>query len=570
MIDALLRLFGIQPQSYRVLVRTFWRMSMRQPMGLTAQNVGKSEGAAWKGWLLYVFFGLMVSTLALTGLPRPIYGTIVAMGALVLIGMSVVSDFAVFVMSPGDDEILFHRPIRSQTYLGARLTVAGMHVSILALCFGLLPALTSLVRYGPLYAPLLLLTLVATALFALLIGFGVYRTGLKWFGSQRLEAALTYLPALFSILLFVLPQLMIGSLRGDATARVEPVLDFLPPAWFAAVPEALLGNHAPRMLLRATLGLALLPLGYWILIAAMGRGFLRDLQGMIASRGVGRASDRADGSAVRGSGRAERHPEWAAGYLLCLGAMRSRDSRTRAAPILLMPVAFLLLGIFRTRMSAFGGTTAIYMLGAGSGTLLLMTAFHEHFRAAWFYGSVPIAHYGRFLSGVVSAVLLRYVLPVFLLVCFVALLHDPSWLTLAGCVHGILGGLLSIPFLLGHLKHPPFSAEFQQSEQTAQMGIYFLSMMLVGIAGGVHVLVAMFAPWAFLLTIPTLLWLNLTWLRSVLRRYDAKPPAPVRAAGLGGRRPRAARFKSTPAGSAAVALPARPGRFSPPDVDSRA
>lgn len=527
MIDAVLRLFGVQPRIYRVLVGAFWRMSMRQPMGLMAHNVGKTENAAWKGWLLYVFFGLMVSVLALTGLPRPIYGTVVSMGALVLIGMSVVSDFAVFVMSPGDDEILFHRPIRSQTYLAARLTVAGMHVSILALAFGLLPALTSIVRHGFLYGPLLLLTLVATALFALLVGFGVYRMGLKWFGSQRLEAALTYLPALFSILLFVLPHLMIAPLRGGAAERIEPMLDFLPPAWFAAVPEAILGRHDPHTLLRATLGLLVLPLGYWLLVAAMGRGFLRDLQGMIAARGVARVSTRAEGAALKGSRRAERQPEWAAGYLLCVGAMRSRDSRTRTAPVLLMPLAFLLLDILRDRETGFGGTMAVYMLGAGSGTLVLMTAFHEHFRAGWFYGAVPIAHYGRFLAGVVSALLLRYILPLFLLICTITLIQDPSWLTLAGCVHGLLGGLLSIPFLLRRLEYPPFSVQFQQSEQTAQMGAYFLSMLLVGIAGLFHALVLEFAPWAFLITIPALLWLDVTWLRRVLRAYDANPPAPV-------------------------------------------
>lgn len=532
MIDFVLRLFGVQPDAYRVLVSAFWRMSMRQPTSLVAQNVGRTEGAAWKAWLLYGFFGLMVCFLAFTGVPRPIYATIVSSSALVLIGMAVVADFAVFVMAPGDDEILFHRPIRSRTYLAARLTVAGMHVSILALCYGLLPALTSL-KYGSfLYPPLMLLSIVATALFAMLVAFAIYRGGLKLFGSQRLETVLTYLPALFSIMTFVVPQMLIGSLRGDAVARIEPLLDFLPPAWFAAVPEAVLGAHDPGTLRRCALGLLVLPVGYWLLVAAMGRGFLEDLLAMIGSRSVGRASAQGDDVDVAGSGLTARDRERAAGYLLYLGAMRSRDARTRAAPVLLMPIAFVLLDVFRPGPPLFSGSLAVYMLGAGAGTLLMMTVFHEHFRAAWLYGAVPMRRYGRFLSGVVQALLVRHLLPLFLLLFCVALVRDFSWLTVAGCLHAILGGLLSIPFLLGHLEHPPFSREFQQAEQTAQMGIYMLSMMIVGLVGALHALVLHFAPWAFLLTIPVLFWLNRTWLRRVLWGHDVRPPVPIAGPGL--------------------------------------
>ncbi len=527
MIDALLRLFGIQPGSYRVLVRAFWRMSMRQPTSLVAQQVGKTEGAMWKAWLLYGFFGLVVAFLALLGVPRPIFAAIVASSATFLIGMAVVADFAVLVMAPGDDEILFHRPIRSETYLAARLTVAGLHVAILACFYGLFPAIFSLKWGNVLYPPLLLLALAATALFAMLLAFAVYRAGLRLLGGPRLEGLLTYLPALFSIMTFLLPQALIGSLRGDEATRLEPLLNYLPPAWFTAVPEVLLGARDPNTLLRAALGVLVLPLGYWFLIAAMGRGFLQDLLALTSGRGTSTSARAFGRSRLPGALLAPRDSEAAAGYLLYVGALRSRGARARAAPILLMPIAFLLLGLLRGAEDRFGGILAIYLLGTGAGTLVAMAVWHENHQAAWFYGATPLQSYGRFLGGVIRALLERQVLPVFLLLFVIVLWRSPTPTTFGGALHAFAGGCLSLPLLTRFQKYPPFSREFQQSEQTAQMGIYLLSMSLVAVVGAVHFAVATYIPWAFAVTVPLLLAIDVGWLRRVLEAFDRNPPVPI-------------------------------------------
>ena len=527
MTDGLLRLFGIQPGSYRVLVRTFWRMSLRQRTGLVAQHVGKTEGALWKAWLLYAFFGLVIAFLALLGVPRPIFAAIVACSATFLIGMAVVADFAVLVMSPGDDEVLFHHPIRSQTYLGARLTVAGAHVAILAFCYGFFPAVFSLTWGSVLYPPLLLLALAATALFAMLLAFAVYRAGLGLLGGPRLQGLLTYLPALFSILTFLVPQALIGSLRGDEATRVARWLNYLPPAWFTSIPEVLLGARDADTLLRAALGVVVLPLGYWVLVAAMGRGFLADLLALTSARGPGRAPRRAGRARLAGASMAGRDPEAAAGYLLYQGALRSRDARARAAPVLLMPVAFLLLGFLQGETAPFVAAMPIYLLGTGAGTLVASSVWHEHFAASWLYGAMPIRSYGRFLGGAIRAMLVRQVLPIFVLLLAVALGQRPGVATLAGSLHAFAGGLLTVPLLTSFLDGAPFSRPFAQSEQTALMGVYLLSMMLVGIVGSVHYLVAQHAPWAFAVTIPALVAIDLAWTRAVLSRFDRDPPAPI-------------------------------------------
>jgi len=527
----LARLFGVQPGAYRVLVGAFWQMSLRSPTSLIMQRNKKGGSSLWKAWLLYFFFGALVSVVAFSGVSRPLFATIVCGSALFLIGMAVMADFAVFVMAPGDDEVLFHRPIRSATYLAARLTVAGLHVSILAALYGFVPALTSLYYGQLLYPPLLLLALVATALFALLLAFGVYRLGLRWLGGRRLRHVMTYLPALFSILTFLVPQLLIGQMRGAAAAEVEPYLTVLPPAWFASIPEVLLGASGGEILLRAALGLLVLPVGYWILISAMGRGFLSDLLLQLNAQGESTTTQRPSRLLAR-ERRPSTAPETRAGYLLYVGAMRSADSRTRTAPILLMPIAFLLLSVFRPAGAGIGTTFALYMLAAGAGTLVGMTVFHEAHAAAWFYGAVPIRRYGRFFLGVVQGLMFRHILPAFLLIVLVSLALNPSWLTLAGALHALAGGCLSIPFLASFQRTVPFSRAFQPSEQTAQMGLYFVSMMIVAVVGGAHALIAHFAPAAFFLTIPLFGLIFLVWMRAVVADLDAHPPEPVAAPAL--------------------------------------
>ena len=524
MIDAPLRAPGIQPGAYRELVRTFWQLSVRMPTSLLSQQVGKTEGALWKSWLIYAGFGLMVSIVAFRDPPREVYGAMVAGSAMFLIGLAVMADFAVFVMAPGDDEILFHQPVRSQTYLAARLTVAGMHVGLLALFYGLVPALVSL-RWGePLYGLLLPISLVAAAWFCLLLAFGIYRVAQSLLGGARLEALLTYLPAFFAVLTFLVPQALLGLMGRGGDADWTGTLDLLPPAWFSAWPEVALGNRDPHVLLRAGLGVLALPIGLWLLIAALGRGLLQDLLGAVANRG---------GSAARMPTAPLAHrlaatdPEAAAGYLLYRGAMRSRDSRTRTAPVLLMPIALVLMSFLQHVGGPFMITTALYALGAGAGTLVITGAYHEDHEAAWFYGTVPMCRYGRFLAGFLRAMMLRHLLPIFLLITLVLLLRDPGWTTLAGAVQAFAGGCISIPFLTRFLRDPPFSRQFQHAEQLAQVGIYLASMVLVGLMGAVHALVALLAPWAFVVTIPLTAGLLWVWMQRVLRGFDACPPWPI-------------------------------------------
>ncbi len=488
----------------------------------------------WKAWLMYTLFGLFVSPLAFTDVPRPVFTTVVGLSAMFFIGMAVIADFAVMVMAPGDDEVLFHRPVNSQTYLAARVTVAGMHVSILALCYGAIPSLATL-RYGePLFVPLSLLALVAIALLSLLVTFWIYRIGLSWLGGARLQSALTYAPAFFSIITFLVPQLLIrGTASGasgnpSAFTTLEAVLSYLPPAWFFSVAEVLLGDFSPVVLSRAAIGVAVLPIGYWVLVRAMGRGFLTDLQRLLATRGT-EADETGRVKPVAGAWLKRAPSELRAGYLLYTGAMRSRDSRTRAAPILLMPLALVLLGFMRP-ISGAGfsyALMAVYLLAAGAGTLLAMSVFHEHHKAAWFYGAAPVRRYGQFFMGIVSAMLTRQILPMFAITFMVLLIVDPDWVTAVGAIHAFAGGCLSIPFLGSFVKDPPFSRAFDGAEQTAHMGVYFLSMMIVAATAGVHVLVVLFAPAIFLFTVPALVLICWFWLRAVAKRLDEWPPEPV-------------------------------------------
>jgi len=536
---ALLRLFGVQPEAYRVLVRTFWRMSMRQSPALVGGANRDPDAAMAMGWLLYALFGLMVGTLVFLKLPREVFAAAVACSATFFVGITAIADFGVLVMAPGDDEVLFHHPLRPQTYLAARLTVASLHAALLAGVFGAFPALFSF-RYGdPVYPVLFLLSLVAAAWFALLFAFLVYRSALRLLGGPRMERMLTFVPALFSILAYLVPQLLVGRLHEGAGERLLPLLDYLPPAWFTAIPELCLGPRDAGVVRRALLGIVVLPAGWWLLVAALGRGLLADLLAQLATRGGARGTRGRRRRPVLGGAFLPRDPEAAAGYLLHAGALRSRDARTRSLPALLMPLAFVLIGLVRDRGGGLNALMAIYLLGVGMGTLLAVTVWHEHHAAAWIYGAVPVRRYGRFLAGVVRAIVVRNVLPLFLVCLAVALVQDPSPVTLAGGVHALLGGGLALPVVAGTLRSPPFSRRFEKSESLAQTGIFLGAMLLVAVPGVVHFLVAEHLPLLFAATIPLLAFVDLVWLRAVLARADRAPPPPIRPAQAGAR-PRSA------------------------------
>jgi hypothetical protein len=541
------RALGVDPEAHRLLHRTFSDLARRGGSALVARKQDTRAASMTAVYVTYGAFGLMTSAGALFGLRGDAFATQVCSTALVLLAIAVVADFASVVIAPGDDEILFHLPISSRTYLAARATVAAAHTTRMALAFGAAPTVVAaLVTHDALYAGALLVALVLTGGFALILSFVLYRVALRLLGGERLRTTLAYLPGFISLLATLGPQFLMPRTpapRGGAvtTEVLGAWTLYAPPAWFAALPTLAGGTASALLVARAALGVVALPVGAFLLLRALGGSFLAELIALVGAKDGGPVSAR---TATRPlpPGRATRFllglrsPEAQAGYLLAVGASRSREVRARTFAFLLMPLAFAVLGLVRRTGSGFTGPlTGLFFAGASAGTLVAFLPYHEHRDAGWIHEALPFRRYGAYYLGVVAAVLWRQLGPWLALILALAIVHDPTPTGIGFAFHAATGSLLGVPLYLSSEDDPPYSRAFVSGEQSGRVGLYLLNLLAVALLAASGWALARFAPVGLAISSPVFLATFVLWTRAIGRRLDAYPPAflyaarPVRA-----------------------------------------
>ena len=548
MIGAIWRALGVDPEAHAVLHRTFWDLSRRGGSALIAKRGDIRRSSMRSIVVSYGLLGLFVGATAfMPDVSTDGFATQVCGAGLLLLTIAIVADFASVVVAPGDDEVLFHLPISSRTYLAARTTVAGLHTAQMAAVYGAAPAILAAIRFHNLYfAAALFVAVMLSGWFALILSFVLYRAALRLLGGDRLRTTLAYLPGIISLVAALGPQLLLAQ-RGTVAGTIrtwKPLGDwalFFPPAWFSGLATLTSVTATPVLLARAAWGLLALPLGAFLLLRARGGSFLADLIRLVSAKDAGPRASLA-GSRPLAPGKWTRRllgirsPEAAAGYLLTTGAFRSRESKARTFPLLLMPLAIAVLGLMRrgaTDQGILGPLFAIYFLGAGAGTLVSFLPYHEHRDAGWLHEALPIERFGRYYLGVIRAVLLRLVGPWMAVLFASAIACDVSATGIGLAFHAVGGSLLAIPIYAATEEDPPFSRVFVPGDNSGRFGLYALNIGAILLIAGVGAAFAQFAPIGLAFSGPLFALVFVLWMRAIGRRLDRYPPAFLRAAASG-------------------------------------
>jgi hypothetical protein len=451
------------------------------------------------------------------------------------------------IVAPGDDEILFHLPLDSRTYLAARWTVATKHLAIQALPLSAGPALAAAIRWqSPLAAALIPAAMVWVAAFALVLSFGLHRLLLRFMGGQRLRTLLAYVPVAVSLLLALGPQMMPAMLHTDDVSDRSPTREALgawalalPPAWFSGVVEAAQGAFEPTVLARAAVGLLVVPVGAALVIGWLARGFLEELLRLVADRDSGAASARARRP---GPGAVARRlfglssDDARAGWLLHEGAMRSRDARARAFGVVAPALMFAVLGAVNPQ-SAFQPEVIGFLAGFSMAGLIGFWPYHEHKDAAWLYEAVGPRRYGQFLRGMLARTIVRGGLLVVAAALLSAALRGEGVLGYVGAMGSAAAGLLTVPVALLVPQPPPFSCAFRAGEASAGSWRRGGFLLVAGIAAGFVAALGHFVPWSYALTIPGALAVATLGSAAVLAKLDRRPPPALQPERPAGPRP---------------------------------
>jgi hypothetical protein len=259
---------GIDFSQLKMLVRMAIRLSFRGYGSEFAQSERSIRSSFRSMIITYLITSIGLSALVTLCGNQITYNTLLISYGMMMTAFSVLIEYNDLILNVDDAEILFTRPISSQTIYWARLLTLVLFVLLYAVALLFLPAIASFhfdsskLLFFPFVFIVMLLACVTSALGVVYL----YAQLLKWVHPHRLTSWLTYFQTGFSLLLFycyyrfllheqaegqVSIAKAVENVQAAAASGINPfslILDrstvfyFLPPAWFAGVIDLMLGN----------------------------------------------------------------------------------------------------------------------------------------------------------------------------------------------------------------------------------------------------------------------------------------------------------------------------------------
>jgi ABC-2 type transport system permease protein len=393
---------------------------------------GKAPQSIGSKLALSLFFYALMGLMALFFLRHTVHVMSVYLHAMtqVFLGLFLSASAGEILFNKEEGDILLHRPIKPGVLLWAKIGVM-VEVSLwLAGAFNLAGLVGGVfVKDGGWMFPVV--HVVSTALSALFCAGSVvliYQLCLRWFGREKLDGLMTTAQVLVAIMAVtggqILPRMM--GRMGDqvAAAATSWWIAILPPAWFAAMDDAVAGSGATASWMLGVLGVVITATVLWLAFGKLAATYESGLQSLSEAQPARPRLPSGRGGLERLLGFAPLHwwlrdPVERASFLLCAAyLLRDRDVKLRVypgiAPMLVLPVVFLMGG---TRGGPGSGNEfGLVMAGAYLGIVPIlgvsMLQYSQQWQAADLFRATPLAGPGPLCHGARRAVLFFLALPV--------------------------------------------------------------------------------------------------------------------------------------------------------------
>ncbi|HEU0048060.1 MAG TPA: hypothetical protein VFQ43_10705, partial [Nitrososphaera sp.] len=231
------------------------------------------------------------------------YNTLVISYGMMMTAFAVLIEYNDLILNTDDAEILFTKPITSQTIYWARLITLALFVMLYSVSLLLMPSITSFkfAKSKFYFMPFSFLIMMIACLVSTFVVVHLYVQLLKRIDPYRLTGYLTYFQVGLSLVLFygyykfLLYKQAEGNLsiaravqnvQAAASSGSNPfnlildrsvIFNFLPPSWFAASIDLLLGDMTLRTIRLSVAALCLLVIVGILMVKVVPAGYLHHL-----------------------------------------------------------------------------------------------------------------------------------------------------------------------------------------------------------------------------------------------------------------------------------------------------
>lgn len=535
MVSALMPLLertGVDTYQLYHILRIKLMMDDRRPSAMfsgrrKSATTGKTSNP-WVVSLVTVFIGGLVGLVLIAFKGALIAQTVYFAMFMVLMSMTLITDFTSVLLDVRDQYILLPRPVDDRTLAMSRI----LHISVYVFRLALLQGLGGMVIIGFVDGlpaiPLFIVQLILATFFSILLVNVVYLILMHSVSPEKFKDIISYFQIAFSVVIFgcyyLLPRIIdfTSLVQIDLTKKVWAY--FLPPVWIASLNEVLIHPSRATLLtsLLAIIGITVPVAGLWLVAKVLAPGFNKRLAIAATSDGNTTAPtvSTAIGNKKPGAPLVNTLANWLApdpvenaGFRITWKlAARIREFKIKVYPALAyVPIYFLYFGLngkgsIDERLDKIqSGSSYIFLVYLSTfvlSAILQHISYSEKFKPAWVYYALPITQPGKILSGMYKAVVTLYYLPYCFIIGLVSVaiwgpkvINDIILASIVGMIYGMLMALFMV-------KGLPFSKPVLLKQSGGRVITSLLITGLIGFVGFGHYFLSRWETVIWILIIP--------------------------------------------------------------------
>ncbi len=513
----------INTQHLFLILETKLSMDGRRP-GMFNQRYNKSElkQQDWLSVFVFFAFGLFFLILFISIEDTVSAFVLYFAGWMVVLAMTLISDFTEVLIDPRDNYILLPRPVNDRTLTVSRVLHILVFISKLALAFSLPGMIFVSLYFGFAYLPIYLLQMTISVILTIFLVNLIYLLLIKIVPGTYFQEAINYFQIAFTIIIFavyyLVPRIIDRSVIENINILDNPLTWFLPPVWISSLWATL----AQMQLTPDVIGLSLLAVTAPVLaLYAISTFLAKDFSQKLFNATQAGGNQSKKKKTTTGSRTAiktwfsglltQNNAERAAFEWTWMMTLRSRDFKLRVYPSLaLVPFFFVYFGLQGdgtvseriTQMQESNNyILLIYLCLILLTNPFIISFFSSKDKAAWLFYAHPVEKPGTIMLGSFKALLVQYFLPTMLIMLLISTsiwgikVVDDFLLGIANIV------LIGVLMALMQKRRLPFSASWEIQKKGENAVTSIVTMLIAGVLGMVHY---------FLLLNNTLLILSLT------------------------------------------------------------
>lgn len=531
-LDPVLQKAGVDTFQLYQIVKVKLMMDNRRPSTMFANKrnaaTNTSAGNPWMVSIFTILMGLLMGMLLFINAGPFVAQTLYFTIFMVLMALTLISDFTTVLIDVRDQFILLPRPVNDRTIAVSRI----LHISIYVLRLALLQGIAGIIMIGfidgPLAVPLFFVEILEATFLSIFMVNIVYLVLMKVVSPQKFKDIISYFQIAFSVLIFVayylLPRLINVAILEHISLLDHWWAYILPQVWITGLNELLMHPGRSGLItgILAVIGFITPLIGLWFVAKVLAPGFNRRLA--IIATSEGNSDSAANTRKARKFNIIEKvskivapDPVENAGFKITWKlAARTREFKMKVYPgFAFVPIYFLYFALntkgesLSDRLDKLqrGHTYVflIYMCTLVLSTILMNVAMSPKYKSAWVYYALPIKEPGKILSGMYKAIVVLYFFPYCLAISIVVVavwgpqaINDIVLAFLMSIIYGMLMALFMV-------KGLPFSKPVIAKQSGGRIISSLLMMLFIAGIGYAHFYLMKWEMLIWIAIIPALL-----------------------------------------------------------------